>query len=61
MNQHGKFLVSKIKRPDKYWEPRLTTLQSRIDHCKRGSRRQRRLQQLLRVHRRKYRNQTLAW
>ncbi|MFX0063046.1 MAG: RNA-guided endonuclease InsQ/TnpB family protein [Candidatus Hermodarchaeota archaeon] len=61
VNTYGKFLVSKVKRPDKYWEPRLTSLQSRIDHCKRGSRRQRRLQQLLRAHRHKPCNQTLDW
>jgi putative transposase len=61
VNQHGKFLISTVKRPDKYWEPRLITLQSRIDRCKRGSRRQRRLQQLLQAHRRKCRNQTLDW
>ena len=37
VNLHGKFLEVKNQRPDKYWQPIIESLQSRRDHCKRGS------------------------
>jgi putative transposase len=39
VNSRGKFLEVTNKRPDKYWEPIIEQLQSRRDHCKRGSKR----------------------
>lgn len=38
VNTHGKFHEVKNPRPDKYWNPIVDTLQSRRDHCKKGSR-----------------------
>jgi len=39
VNIHGKFLEVKNPRPDKYWQPKIEQVQSRRDHCKKGSNR----------------------
>ena len=61
VNLHGKFLESIVKRPDKYWEPKVRSLQRRKDHCKRGSRRYCLFKQRLATIKRKNRNQTKDW
>jgi putative transposase len=37
VNMQGKFLEVKNPRPDKYWNPQIDAIQSRRDHCKKGS------------------------
>ena len=37
VNTAGKFFESRNPRPDKYWNPIVDSLQSRRDHCKKGS------------------------
>jgi putative transposase len=61
INLQGKFLESTVKRPDKYWEPKLRSLQRRRDHCRQGSRRHRLFSQRLVTIKRKCRNQTRDW
>jgi putative transposase len=61
VNLHGKFLESTVKRPDKYWGPKVRSLQRRKDHCKRNSRRYRLFKQRLAKIKRKERNQTKDW
>ncbi|MFX1533707.1 MAG: RNA-guided endonuclease InsQ/TnpB family protein [Promethearchaeota archaeon] len=61
INTAGKFLESKVKRPDKHWQSKIQSLQQRRDHCKKGSRRWRKLHQRLVTVERKCRNQTLDW
>ncbi|MFX0185006.1 MAG: RNA-guided endonuclease InsQ/TnpB family protein, partial [Candidatus Hodarchaeota archaeon] len=61
VNLQGKFLESTVKRPDKYWEPKVRSLQRRKDHCKQGSRRYYLFQQRLATIKRKERNQTKDW
>ncbi|MFX0103787.1 MAG: RNA-guided endonuclease InsQ/TnpB family protein, partial [Candidatus Hodarchaeota archaeon] len=39
VNIHGKFIQFENKRPDKYWKPMIEEVQSKRDHCKKGSRR----------------------
>lgn len=57
VNSHGKFFEVKNRRPDKYWQPRIERLQSRRDHCKRGSRRWKKLNRNLKRCWRKRANQ----
>jgi len=57
VNSHGKFLEVKNQRPDKYWQPIIEQLQSRRDHCRRGSRRWKKLNRNLKWCQRKYANQ----
>jgi putative transposase len=57
VNSQGKFLEVKNQRPDKYWQPITGQLQSRRDHCKRGSRRWKKLNQNLKRCQRKCANQ----
>ncbi|MFX0184518.1 MAG: RNA-guided endonuclease InsQ/TnpB family protein [Candidatus Hodarchaeota archaeon] len=61
VNIHGRFLESTVKRPDKYWEPKIRSLQQRRDHCKQGSRRHRLFTQRLATIKWKCRNQTMDW
>ena len=61
INLHGKFLESTVKRPDKYWELKIRSLQRRRDHCKQGSRRHRLFNQRLITIQGKCRNQTRDW
>ncbi len=61
VNLQGKFLESIVKRPDKYWEPKIQSLQRRKNHCKKGSRRHRLFSQRLLTITRKNSNQTKDW
>ncbi|MFX0065419.1 MAG: RNA-guided endonuclease InsQ/TnpB family protein [Candidatus Hermodarchaeota archaeon] len=61
INMAGKFLESKMKRPDTYWEPAIRALQHRRDHCKKGSRRWRKFHQRLFTVQKKCRHQTKDW
>lgn len=38
VNMDGKFIEIKTPRPDQYWNPKISKLQSRRDHCKKYSR-----------------------
>lgn len=57
VNSHGKFLEVKNQRPDRYWQPIIAQLQSRRDHCRRGSKRWRELNRSLKKCQRKCANQ----
>jgi putative transposase len=57
VNIDGKFIQIKNKRVDKYWQPKIEKLQSRRDHCKKGSRRWYKLNTLLKKCKRKCANQ----
>jgi putative transposase len=57
VNMHGKFFESWNTRPDKYWNPKTDSIQSRRDHCKKGSRRWSRLHEALRRCKKKCSNQ----
>jgi putative transposase len=61
VNLRGKFLKSGVKRPDKYWQSRIQSLQHRSDHCKKDSRRHRLFKQRLRTIHRKNVNQLKNW
>lgn len=61
INLHGKFLESTVKRPDKYWEPKICSFQRRRDHCKKGSCRHRLFIQRLITIKWKCRNQMRDW
>ncbi len=61
VNLQGKFIESTVKRADKYWEPKIHVLQSRRDHCKKGSRRWRQFHQRIQYMKRKSKNQTANW
>ncbi len=37
VNMQGKFFGAANPRPDKYWNPQTDAIQSRRDHCKKGS------------------------
>ena len=39
VNNKGRFIEFENKRPDKYWSKSIKELQSRRDHCKKGSKR----------------------
>jgi len=57
VNMHGKFLEVKNPRPDKYWQPKIQQVQSKRDHCKKGSRKWRWYHAKLRKMQRKLSNQ----
>jgi putative transposase len=57
VNLQGKFTEIKNIRPDKYWQKPITEVQSRRDHCKKGSRKFKFLNGLKRKMERKCRNQ----
>jgi len=38
VNLNAKFIELKNSRPDKYWQKKIQSIQSRRDHCKKGSR-----------------------
>jgi len=57
VNSHGKFFEVKNQRPDKYWQSIIEQLQSRRDHCRRGSRRWKKLNLNLKRCQRKCANQ----
>ena len=57
VNTNGKFKEFKIQRPDKYWEKSISELQSRSDHCRKYSRKQKKLHDILAKCKRKAANQ----
>lgn len=57
VNTAGKFFEVKNPRPDKYWNPVIDSLQSRRDHCKKGSKKQKHLHQSMTKRIRKKSNQ----
>jgi len=61
VNLQAKFFESIVKRPDKYWQPKIQSLQRRKDHCKKGSKRYRLFNQRLLTIKRKNSNQTKDW
>jgi putative transposase len=61
VNVHGKFAEFRNTRFDKYWNPKVDTLQSRRDHCKRHSRKWKYLHGRLRKCKRKCRCQSRDW
>jgi putative transposase len=61
VNLQGKFLETKVRRPDKYWEPKIRSLQRRKDHCKQNSRRYRLFNQRLITIQRRCQNQRKDW
>ena len=61
INLQGMVLESTVKRPDKYWYPKIRSLQQRISHCKHGSKRHWLFHQRLVTINRKCRNQTKDW
>jgi putative transposase len=61
VNLQAKFLESIVRRSDKYWEPKIQSLQRRKDHCKKGSKRHRLFSQRLLTIKRKNSNQTKDW
>ena len=58
VNTEGKFLEVTNLRPDKYWMPIINKLKSRRDHCKKGSRRWKKLNKLVQKCFKKMRDQT---
>ncbi|MHA2296404.1 MAG: RNA-guided endonuclease InsQ/TnpB family protein [Candidatus Hodarchaeales archaeon] len=61
VNLHGKFFDSTVKRADKYWQPKVRKIQRRMSHCKRGSRKWKKLQLCLNIMKAKEANQTKDW
>jgi putative transposase len=57
VDSNGKFEELKNRRPDKYWEPKIQSIQSRRDHCKNKSRKWKRLNKNLVRMKRKSSNQ----
>jgi len=57
IDSDGKFTELKNRRPDKYWEPKIQKIQSRRDHCKKDSRKWKRLNNNLGRMKRKSSNQ----
>lgn len=57
VNLQGKFKEFKVQRPDKYWDKPVAELQSRSDHCKDNSRKQKKLHKILVKCKRKAANQ----
>lgn len=57
VNMQGKFLEVRNPRPDNYWNPQTDAIQSRRDHCKKGSNKWKRLHQAMNKRKRKCSNQ----
>lgn len=57
VNIQGRFTEVTIKRPDRYWKSKITSIQSRRDHCKKYSLRWKRLNANLNRMKRKSSNQ----
>ena len=47
VNSKGRFLEVRTPRPDKYWNPTISKLQSRRDHCKKYSKKWYKLNQVI--------------
>ena len=61
VNSSGKFFETVVRRPDKYWQQTIQSLQQRKDHCLKNSRKHHLLSQRLRSIQRKSANQTKDW
>ncbi|KXB03352.1 hypothetical protein AKJ47_02425 [candidate division MSBL1 archaeon SCGC-AAA261G05] len=61
VNLHRKFVEFWNPRPDKYWQPKIREVQSKRDHCKKGSHRWMRYNEKLWKMRRKCANQMRDW
>ncbi|MHA1542840.1 MAG: RNA-guided endonuclease InsQ/TnpB family protein [Candidatus Hodarchaeales archaeon] len=61
VNSSAKFLETTVRRPDKYWQQYIQSLQQRRDHCLKNSRKHRLFSQRLRSIQRKCVNQTKDW
>jgi len=57
VNTQGRFIETHITRPDRYWEPKIESIQRRRDHCKKYSLRWTRLNANLNRMKRKSANQ----
>ncbi|KXB06079.1 hypothetical protein AKJ53_01410 [candidate division MSBL1 archaeon SCGC-AAA382F02] len=57
VNMHGESIEFKNRRADKYWQPKIKEVQSKRDHCKKGSRRWKQYNKKLWKMRRKCANQ----
>lgn len=57
VNLDGKFILFELERPDKYWSPKTKSIQARRDHCKKYSRKWKRLNKAYNKCRRKSSNQ----
>lgn len=57
VNNKGKFIEFKNERPDKRWEKVVAEIQSRRDHCKKGSKKWNRIHKVLAKCKRKSANQ----
>lgn len=61
VNMHGEFVEFWNPRPDKYWQPKIEEVQSKRDHCKKGSNRWKRYNEKLRKMKRKRADQMRDW
>ncbi|OKY77562.1 MAG: IS605 OrfB-like transposable element containing RNAse H-like and Zn finger domain [Candidatus Methanohalarchaeum thermophilum] len=61
VNMDGKFVEFKNPRPDKYWQSKIEEVQSKRDHCKKGSNRWKRYNKKLKKMKRKCANQMKDW
>ncbi len=57
VNSWGKFLQIKNQRPDKYWQSKIKEVQSKRDHCKKGSNRWKRYHEKVRKMQKRCSNQ----
>lgn len=61
VNVHGRFVEFVSSRHDRYWNSRLDGLQSKRDHCRKGSGKWRFRHKVLKKHNRKCASQTRDW
>ncbi len=57
INTHGMFHEVNNPRPDKYWNPKIDAIQSKRDHCKKGSRHWKQLHKAMNKRIKKRKNQ----
>lgn len=57
VNTQGKFFEATNPRPDKYWNPKVDAIQSRRDHCKKGSKKWKHLHEAMNKRKKKCSNQ----
>ena len=61
VNLHGQFFDSTVKRPDRYWLPKIKKIQRRMSHCKKGSRKWKKMLRCLNIIKARESNQTVDW
>lgn len=61
INSDGKFFEIKNPRPDLYWDSKISTIQSRRDHCKKYSKKWYHLNKTIRMMTKKKNNQIKDW